>query len=158
MLYESLCPSPLAARRGKGVLLEWARFYWTRCDMRSLTNVAHSSLFCVLPFIATTTKGPSTTTTAGRMQAEKHRSALRCRLRSTAPRCPEVPFRRQALSQETASCSTSHDREATGAIAAARTTVVRVPLPCTPTPCKVLRRHAEPEASALLPALPPPIR
>ena len=61
MLYESLCPSPLGARRGKGVLLESARFYWTRCDMRSLTNVAHSSLFCVLPFIATTTTGPRST-------------------------------------------------------------------------------------------------
>ena len=30
----------------------------------------------VLPFIASTTKSPTTTTTAGRMQAEKHRSAL----------------------------------------------------------------------------------
>ena len=32
--------------------------------------------FRVLPFIATTTKSTTTTTTAGRMQAEKHRSAL----------------------------------------------------------------------------------
>ena len=53
--------------------------------------------FRVVPFIATTTKSPTTTTTAGRKQAEKHRSALACRLRSTAPRCPQVPFRRQAL-------------------------------------------------------------
>ena len=43
-----------------------------------------------------------TTTTAGRMQAEKHRSAL-----------PTGPI--QALSQDTSSRSTSHDREATGA-------------------------------------------
>ena len=43
------------------------------------------------------------------MQAEKHRSALPCRLRSTAPRCPQVPFRRQELSQDTASRSTSHN-------------------------------------------------
>ena len=43
------------------------------------------------------------------MQAEKHRSALPCRLRSTAPRCPQVPFRRQALSQDRASRSTRHD-------------------------------------------------
>ena len=33
------------------------------------------------------------------------------RLRSTAPRCPQVPFRRQALSQDTTPRSTSHDRE-----------------------------------------------
>ncbi len=52
---------------------------------------------------------------AGRMQAEQHRSALPWRLRSTAPRCPQVPFRRQALSQDTASRSTSHDWSATGA-------------------------------------------
>ena len=58
---------------------------------------------------------PTTSTTAGRMQAEKHRSALPCRLRSTAPRCPQVPFRRQALFQETSSRSSSHDQEATGA-------------------------------------------
>ena len=32
---------------------------------------------------------------ARRMQAEQHRSALPWRLRSTAPRCPQVPFRRQ---------------------------------------------------------------
>ena len=34
MLYESRCPSPLGGRRGKGALLESARFYWTRCEMR----------------------------------------------------------------------------------------------------------------------------
>ena len=45
------------------------------------------------------------------MQAEK----LPCRLRCTAPGCPQVSFRRQALSQDTASRSTSHDWEATGA-------------------------------------------
>ena len=92
--------------------------------VRSLTNVSHSSLLAShtaaqstqafwLPLLRGSS--PTTTTTAGRMQAEKHRSALPCRLRSTAPRCPQVPFRRQALSQDTASRSTSHDREATGA-------------------------------------------
>ena len=92
--------------------------------VRSLTNVSHSSLLAShtaaqstqafwLPLLRGSS--PTTTTTAGRMQAEKHRSALPCRLRSTAPRCPQVPFRRQALSQETASRSTSHDWEATGA-------------------------------------------
>ena len=34
MLYESLCPSPLGARRGKGARLASARFYGTRCEMR----------------------------------------------------------------------------------------------------------------------------
>ena len=34
------------------------------------------AFFCVLPFIATSTQSPRTTTTGGRMQAEKHRSAL----------------------------------------------------------------------------------
>ena len=86
--------------------------------VRSLTNVSHSSLLAShtaaqstqaswLPLLRGSS--PTTTTTAGRMQAEKHRSALPCRLRSTAPRCPQVPFRRQALSQDTASRSTSHD-------------------------------------------------
>ena len=41
----------------------------------------------VLPSIASTS-----------MQAEKNHSALPCRLRSTAPRCQQVPFRRQAQS------------------------------------------------------------
>ena len=35
------------------------------------------AFFCVLPFIATSIQSPTTTTTGGRMQAEKHRSALR---------------------------------------------------------------------------------
>ena len=84
-------------------------------DLPTWSTIHSSQFFRVLPLIATTTKSPTTTTTAGRMQAEKHRSALPCRLRSTAPRCPQVPFRRQALSQDTAPRSTSHDREATGA-------------------------------------------
>ncbi len=96
MLYESLCPSPLGARRGKGALLASARFYWTRCDMRRsgedalksdgplriLTNVSHSSLLVLHTAAQSTSKSPTTSTTAGRMQAgrmqaEKHRSALR---------------------------------------------------------------------------------
>ena len=71
---------PPGCPEGKRAWLESARFYWARCEMRSLTNVSHSSLFCVLPFIATSTQSPTTTTTGGRMQAEKHRSALRCKL------------------------------------------------------------------------------
>ena len=106
--------------------------------VRSLTNVSHSSLLAShtaaqstqafwLPLLRGSS--PTTTTTAGRMQAEKHRSALPCRLRSTAPRCPQVPFRRQALSQETASRSTSHDREATVVALASSS----VPSACDPS-------------------------
>ena len=65
-----------------------------------------------------------TTTTAGRIQAEKHRSArptgpirawLRAAVQAEKHRSalPTGPI--QALSQDTASRSTSHDREATGA-------------------------------------------
>ena len=79
----------------------------------SAPGASHSRLLTNVS--ATTTKSTTSTITAGRMQAEKHRSALPCKLRSTAPRCPQVPFRRQALSQDTASRSTSHDRVATGA-------------------------------------------
>ena len=41
----------------------------------------------VLPSIASTS-----------MQADKNQPALPCRLRSTAPRCPQVQFRRKAQS------------------------------------------------------------
>ena len=65
-------------------------YYDVRTEIRSLTNVSHSNLFgfahckeadeCfrLTPFVAshTNTKSPTTSNTAGRMQAEKHRSVL----------------------------------------------------------------------------------
>jgi len=44
------------------------------------------AFFCVLPFIATSIQSPTTTTTGGRMQAEKHRSALPCKTCCSHPK------------------------------------------------------------------------
>ncbi len=42
-------PCPLGGRRGKGALLESARFYWTRCEMRRSgedSGIMHGSRSC----------------------------------------------------------------------------------------------------------------
>ena len=65
------------------------------CLLASHTAAQSTQAFLLRCQVAQSTQG-YTTTTAGRMQAEKHRSALPCRLRSSAPRCPQVPFRRRS--------------------------------------------------------------